>query len=80
MANHKRPEHPHLLLALQNALRDEKTADDLYVALVAAFGDSITKQDVVNKILGAQMSLARVAALCVISGLIGGFISRCVGG
>ena len=79
MADHKRPEHAHLLLALQNALRDEKTADDLYVALVAAFGDRITKQDAVNKLLGAQLSLVRVAALCVISGLIGGFISRCVG-
>lgn len=79
MAGHG-PEYPHLLLALRTALGDEQKAEDLYVALVEAFGAGITKQDVLNKVVGVQMSLIRVVILCGISAVIGGFISRCFGG
>ena len=80
MANHNRPEYPHLLLALQNALRDNKRAEDLYVALVAAFGEGITKQDVFNKVVRAQLSLIKLVILCAVSGVVGGFIAHCFGG
>lgn len=79
MSNRQRPEHPHLLLALRNALGDHRKAEDLYVALTEAFGGGITRQDVLNKVLGVQLSLVKIVMLCAISGVVGGLVARCVG-